>query len=483
MSSVILAPSGRPARLEIMARYNAARNTPVRTRITSGLRSAMQDIGVFDRTIVCDKSRWLYDNFPLYKALVDRIVIYTVGPGIFPVPVSTDEAFNKSVMASWRRWSRNPDLQTRISWGQAQRIQFTRAIVDGDSFTYQTHGPSGRARIQLIEGPNIQGADKKDKDWDGYSLDEFGRVARWLYRPDLRKADLPITVDPELTVQHYFPHRAQQYRGIALPVASIDTSHDLADTLDLEKQAVKEGSSKTDIIKTAMQGSVTSEESMAADNPFSSIQTDTGFVEYYKQVFGAEAKTMRPGDEFEQFVSNRPSPAWQGFVDMLCELICLGMNLPPSILLQRKVGGSDTRRDAFAASRVFEIFQNELASQWERVYMFWLAYEIDAGFIKNAPADWDSVEWYFPRNITVDSGRDIKSDIELVKMRLMTRQEFFMIYSQTYWKNEMRQSATEVAEKYALSSEFKFPVWEMELLTPNGNPVASTNPQDQPTQP
>lgn len=477
MKPTILDHHGRPARLSVSNRYEAARSSPNRSFIPNKLQSATRDINTYDRIVVASKSRFLYDNFPLYKALIDRMVVYIVGPGIFPVPSSSDEAFNKRTMSRWKRWARNPDLQTRISWGQSQRISLTRGLIDGDSFTYKTVGPSGKARVQLIEGPNISKNGNTIRDNDGYELDDFGRISKWFYRPDLEKGNdgAEIPIDPDHLVQHYFPHRAQQYRGIALAVSGINTAHDIDDTLALEKAAVKDGSSHTNIIKTAT-GAAVDAETLLRDGTEVTSETIGEFIEHYKNIFGPEAKVLRPGDEYTPYTSSRPSPAWQGFVDFLCEMVCLSGGIPPSILLQRKVGGSDTRRDAFAAQRVFEIYQYALADQYQRIYEYWLQSELDSGELTGAPDDWWEAEWYFPRTITVDSGRDMKSDIELVKMGLMTRREFFAIYSQTYWKSEMRQVAVEKREKYDLADEFKVPVWELELLTPNGNLTPDSAP-------
>jgi hypothetical protein len=163
---------------------------------------------------------------------------------------------------------------------------------------------------------------------------------------------------------------------------------------------------------------------------------------YYKSIIGPEAIVMKSGDEYVPYQSQRPGSAWQGFMDFLAQTICLSANIPPSVLLQIKVGGADTRRDLAAAQRTFEVMQLDLSNELQRVYEYIIAGEIADGWLANAPKDWALCDWQFPKAITVDAGREANNDREDVKMGLLTRREYHGRFGED-WRDVDEQVLTE----------------------------------------
>jgi capsid protein len=242
----IVLPSGRPARDEYpdtpRNRYEAAQYSPQRASLFSGIQDADQDVDKWSRERVLEKARYLYRNSPFIHGLVERLVTYVVGTGLYPSPSTSDQTWNKKASAVFRSWSRFCELEGLSTFSQYQRKAFRAKLVDGEAFTSLTYGSSGRNRVQLFESHRCKQKFQSESEADGISLDKYGRPTGY------RIGDSLLT--PEQVVHHFTQERASQHRGISILASAINTAQDVTEILGLEKAAVKEGSSKTDIIKT-----------------------------------------------------------------------------------------------------------------------------------------------------------------------------------------------------------------------------------------
>lgn len=115
-------------------------------------------------------------------------------------------------------------------------------------------------------------------------------------------------------------------------------------------------------------------------------------------------------------------------MSFLTETICLAAKIPPSILLQIKVGGADTRRDLAAAERIFSLTQDRLTN---RTHFGKIRdYVVTTALGNRLPKDWRKVSWQTPKAITADAGREAQQDREDVRAGLMTRREYFGRWAQ-----------------------------------------------------
>lgn len=153
-------------------------------------------------------------------------------------------------------------------------------------------------------------------------------------------------------------------------------------------------------------------------------------------------------------------------MEWLANMICLGAGLPPSLLLGSKIGGADTRRELATAQRTIDSWQIVLASKLQQVYEYVIGEEIRAGYIKNFPKDWRSVEWQFPPKLTVDAGREADADREDVKLGLLTRKEYFGRWGLD-WKEQTDQAAKEAKYISDKAKELGIERGEISLLDPN----------------
>lgn len=462
MSKVFTSPivdsRGNKIQHLVVNRYEAAYQNPSRSWISGWLNDVDKDIDYLSRSEISRKARYLQKNSPVTRGITQWLTTYIVGTGIMPIPASENERWNDVARNVFFDWATYADLQTNFSWWELQNIICEAVITDGDIAEFLTRDKSGRPRVQLIEGHKITGGESRENPnlHDGVMTDSMGRPVKYYVSTIDGKTK---SVDAEGFVLHYLPHRAGQHRGISMWHAAINTIQDLEEICALEKQAVKIHSSQEGVVE--LSGGLDIED-LFNDSNYStdgiSAVESSAKKKYYREVLGTETKVLDPGDKYTHLVSNRPSPAWQGFVDHLLDSIALSLGVPPSVLFNQKKGGADTRRDLAAADRAFKRVQYAFAGQFQRVYEYVIYEEHVRGNIKRLPADWRRVSWQFPQSITVDNGRDSKADIENLKMGVDTFKSIYGRYGLD-WKEEIEQVAKEqqfikeLAEKYGLRPE------------------------------
>jgi hypothetical protein len=468
----ILSPSGRPARLELAIRnyYEAARTSPGRSSVQGVTQNSNLDATPFVRRELIRKSRTLYKNSPYIRGLIERVVTLTVGTGIHAFPDSSSESYNNAAAESLNRWFRNPAIACQFRWCQIQRILFRSALLDGEVFVYLTR-KNGRPMIRILEAQTIGSgiSDVMGNRPDGIILDNDGDPVAYEYYPNPWTME-KITLNAASVVHIRFPDRCDLWRGVPLLHAIINTAHDIHDIIALEKSAVKDVSRRTDVIKTSS-GELDVEQLYSSDSKFSRVQSTDSIgsadtAQYYEKAFGPEAKILRIGDEYTPYEPKRPGPAWEGFMDFLSQLCCIGLNFPPSLLLPITNKGADTRKDIGIAERVVEGWQDDLVSGFEEIINWVQAEDISDRRVTNAPADYEKLNWQLPKRLSVDYGRDSKSDREDVKMAMLSLREYYGREG-LKWKQEIDQIIEEQAYIRDKAAELGLDPEDVMMKNPN----------------
>lgn len=412
----------------IKALYEAVRWSPNRAQLPAQVNDCAVDHSDSTRRILIGKSRYLYDNSPIIHGLVERLVTYIVGNGLTPSPASADVGFNEATEAGWATWCKYCDISSRASFATVQRTIARAIIVDGEIFVSLTRSANNRPRIQLIEAHRIKRID----------ADKFGRPTTYVMRGKDDETDGP-SMKAEFVVHFFRPERAGQTRGIPLLASAINTAQDVHEILAFEKAAVKEQSTRRGVVTTKN-----------GEAPVPTIgrsqrsgSSTTGKPDsFYREIIGGETMVLREGETYDEHVSQRPSASWQGFVDFLSNTVCFPTGLPPSVFLQMKVGGADTRRDLAAAQRVVSCWQQDIEGGLQLIF----EYVTEADSRTQLPPDWRTVTWQYPRAITVDAGRQSQADREDVRTGAMTLAEL----CGQYGESEKTHIAQLISEEVAL---------------------------------
>ena len=413
----------------IKALFEAVRWSPNRSALPAAVQDCEVDYSDSVRRILIGKSRYLYDNSPIIHGLVERLVTYIVGNGLTLAPASTDAAWNEAAAASWSTWCKYADLSSRADFATLQRVIVRSVIVDGEIFVSLTRSMNNRPRVQLIEAHRVK----------RITTDDFGRPTGYVLNGESDDKD-GATLPAQFVVHFFRPDRAGQSRGIPLLSSAINTAQDVHEILAFEKSAVKEASTRRGVINTT-----TGEAPVPVIGRSQRTQSvDTGKPDtFYREIVGGETMVLRNGEQYTEHVSQRPSASWQGFVDFLSNTVCFPTGLPPSVFLQIKVGGADTRRDLAAAQRVVSCWQQDIESGLRLIFEF----VVEADVRVPAPADWRNVSVQYPRAITVDAGRQSQADREDVRTGAMTLAE----YCGQYGMSERDHVAQLITEMLAIN--------------------------------
>lgn len=461
--ATIFAPNGRPAR-EVVAAYEAPIPSRQRSTIPHPLTDGVDSVDQYTRAEISRLAWHLWENSPFFRGAVERLVTYTVGAGIMPASASSDPEWNAAEDAAFAARAESIEATSGLSWGAYVDTLARAAFVAGDCLSVPVLTASG-TRLRLVESHQIatvKATANADRARDGVRMDAAGSVVAYTL------ADGKTEVPASEGVLHFFPGRAGLLRGVSLFASAISRARDIEDILSLEKQAVKEGSAITSVVKTAS-GELDDEDAIAASE---TMPDGESAVRYYQARFGAEAKVLRMGDDFEQFRNDRPGPVWQGFMAFLAETVVASTGMPASVVLGLKVGGADTRKELATALRVIERWQARLAEQLTRIRNFFVEIDIADGLVPPPPKDWRRVEWLTPREVTADAGREAAQDREDVKFGMHTLRDHFGRFQQD-WRKQLRQRATEVAEVNRLAAEFGLEPDEIAQRFPNPPPAES----------
>ncbi len=438
----ILDKNGRPAILQAIENnwYEGSRWSPNRSWIWFPLQDAKHDLDRFTRYELNKHARYLYKNSTLIRGLIARLVTLTVGSGFHPVFKSIKNPdWALKAQAWWEKRKKNIHLTHRCSFSQYQRAIARARFVDGEAFSIKTF--SNRTYQDCVQGVESDRCssmadasatnDNAASKVDGIDLDGDGAVAAYYFRG----ASHTYTADE--VVHHYTPGRVGQYRGETILAAAINTARDVDDILALEKQSVKNASSRKDVIETNS-GEIDPEMARllryGPNQPggqfptiFSLPEDDRTKSDYYRIGFGADSVVLKAGDKYSLVKPDRPGSAWTGFMEFLSNTICLSTEMPPSVILPIDVGGTDIRRDLDIAQRVVGPWQYDIACELEEIVMYLAEGEIYDGALTGAPDDW-TLTWHFPQKINVDRSK-VLDDLKLVQAGLMSWEEFHGRYS------------------------------------------------------
>ena len=447
----------------LAAHFEAAESGTARSSYFAPVQSAVRDAPPATRRKLIAKSRELYNNNAVFCAIIERLVSYTVGTGFTVSPNTSDERFNMAAARVWKRFADMPELSSRRNFLSLQPIIARSVFVDGDIFSVHTYDEHFAPKWQLFEGHRI--TDMLNCDWDkpdGVVLDSLGRPVSYNLALDedlMRFASLPESA----VVRYSFDKRPNQYRGLPLMHAAITTISDVKEIVGYEKQSVKYSSS---LIGTASRASGEEDtDGMSAFEQIGSLKNGGGnlqkeseeaVLEWYERQQSSTFLVGKPGDKLTINSTDRPGPAWQGFMTFLVESACLATGLAPSVILGTKVGGADTRAVLATAERVIIPWQDTLCDTFQLEYEWVIENAILRGELENPPDDWHSAAWHRPAKPTVDAGRMGSLEREDVKAGLMSREQFFSARGMDY-RRELRQQAAEAKYILELSREFGVP--------------------------
>lgn len=471
--------------------YEGANTSRERTPVPYWATDSKRDLTRFTRLQLLSAARWLYANDGYTRGAIRDMARYSIGPGLIPQALTSDENWNSEAEAYWREWCKIADVGGKHNFNRLQRILSIAMDRDGDVGLLMLRSSNGLPQLQLIEGHRI-GTDfgwltdlTNGSEWvDGVRLNNLGRPIEYrISEPDL---SMPGGVGyrdiPAYNFIHLFDaERADQARGITSLYHAINTLHDRKDILDFEKLGVKKNSAQWAVLKTK------SGDADPADWDDEEVEIDGKTIKIAKSR-GGEVKLLSTDEDLTPWEANRPSPAFAGFIEHLLRDVSVGLGLPYEFIWNpEKLGGTSQRFVLEKAQRRFAERQQQFASMLlDRIWFWVMSVGIKRKDISPAPKNqpW-LVRWQGPAEVSVDAGRDSQADREDLKMGLTTESTIYARQGLDYTEqrnqrerevDDLLMRAGKLAKKHKI--ELSMALQLLQQTTPNGNPNQSGNQQD-----
>lgn len=410
-----------------------------------------RDLKPYDRLAMVKKCRWAERNSGLFRQIVGDMVLYSVGPdGIRPQSHAEDPEKAKRYEEYFHEKTKRLDVTNRFSFYQCQSVLLRAMVRDGDAFAAKVRNAGGQPRVQLIEAHRVAD-DPNDKvpdgQWDGVGFGPFGELRYYnVIRSDGSSRQILANA-----MMHVVDHEyASGARGVPMLQHSINSIQDEMEILALEKLAVKDNSDVTRVIKKA--GGT-----LDGDMAFELGANSVGTFDNLSSQMGGKLIALEPGEDFQSFASNRPSPSFTGFLAALEKDVSMGVLPYEFVNDPSKIGGASVRLITAKAARVFGKYQTVLIDSFcVPTWGYIIGDGIDNGDLPDDPK-WNMTSWTTPKSVTVDAGREAAQDRADVELGLMSMSE---LYSQRGldFRTEMEKRAQDMQYIAALAEKYGLPI-------------------------
>ena len=187
---------------------------------------------------------------------------------------------------------------------------------------------------------------------------------------------------------------------------------------ELEKLAVKDNADVTRVIKKS--GGF-----IPGDMKRELGGSDPSNLGYQYASMGGKILALEPGEEFQSFQSNRPSPAFTGFLAALERDIAQGVLPYEFVSDPTKAGSASIRLISAKAGRVFGKYQTVMINTLcNPTWGYVIGQAIANGELPDDPC-WNEVSWTTPKSVTVDAGREAANDREDLRLGLLSFSEIY----------------------------------------------------------
>jgi len=375
---------------------------------------------------------------------------------------------------------------------QSMRNIVISVIRDGDVLVVLTESAMGFPQFQLIPAHRIQGDKiesgryKNLKCVSGVILDKQGRPVAYNIKSGGDEPDTQISTRDSMLV--YDPNWVDGRRGLPHISSAVPSWNEYKEILESELRSIKALSNyalQMVLPEEQIQDMETGEYS---DSPFAQkLTTDTTagekvmYVE--KSQLGGEILMFRPTDgaKIEPIAFDRPGGNTTQFLLQLILRNCFSsLDVPSEFAFQLDSGGATVRNLAVKIQRRVEDIQNHIIRPiWVRLARYAIAKAIKNGMLP-ASDEWDKFEPTYPREYTIDNGRDVKADIELYKIGVYTGEILAEQYGYDYKDNvdkKIEEGAYVIEKSRAAGVD---PVFVIQS-TPNANNTIETQPTSENT--
>lgn len=400
MKKILYGPDGGVVSYSNM--YEAANYSRTRRTLQPVLQDADDTNNKFTRDLLMFGARYLYANLGKVKGAVDDFSRYCVGSGIRPQSQIEDQKIADKYEEYFFERGKIIDYAGALSLDDMCRLIMKVMPVDGSLLANMTETDSGDPRIQLIEVHRVSfGKDHPN----GVKRDKYGRVISYL----IKAGDKDEEINARSICHIYDPSRPSCTWPTTWMHHAINNCLDEIEIIAAEKLGVKDRSEIAFLLKTENPNVPT-----AGRGLFGATTTSDGITKEAIKGPGAIPRIGRE-DDIIFHDSDRPSPAFTGFLDWIIRDVATGFGLPFEFVWNPEgVGGAGQRFILEKAQRRFNEVQFILLKFLNRAWAHIISKGYTRGDLPKVP-NWWKVSWQLPAKITVDVGRESKANLEEIK--------------------------------------------------------------------
>jgi capsid protein len=396
------------------AAYDATTDSPTRRSFIAFPTNSRRELTPWTRREVIKKHRALEANCAFLTRIKSKFARQAIGTGIHFRFETEDQAFNDAARRDVETWWNNKDaysIDGSVDGWESKRLAAETIILDGEYNAVMVKGESGWPMIQPldvfeIETPPLKQGESPAMWDDGVKVNEFERPLAYSVRSLPKTGNEAFRLIAKQDVIHLFKRRrARGHRGMPWGYSGLNQG---IDALDLN--ALVTGTAK---LHSALAVAVKGTGKRGKKGAFNKIETgnatDPTNTQPLEKVFGSMVNYLGEHGELQLLTSNHPGQNVLEFIKLLFQQMCLGYDLPFSVMWSMtEGGGTSVRYDAEDAQSAFDQLGDLVTWQFVRREIIWkVATSIKSGRIAQPkdPFWFDKILFRGPRKITVDVGR------------------------------------------------------------------------------
>jgi len=422
---------------------------------TGDIRKLITD---YDRWELMSYSRQFFAGLGNLKAAILQKAHRSIGEEWRAMYVGTETAWGDEV-EEWLEhvWYPNCDFRGQPYDFVTDLILSSIAWdVDGDDAMVLTEDPSTHfPKLQFIPSHRINtrmasgGPDQRaTSGWANGAFISQGIIydnnmtvigLRILGNGEVQDRDVPISSAQLM----YDPVWQSQNRGIPEAAAECMAWLDYQDIDVFLKRGVKRATS-IGLLRTTESGQADTGEGFIADTPLQDFspgvkrETTRGGEDYFF--------TAGKGEKVEHLKYEMPTEQIEAFIHRLEHRGILAVGWYPELLNPKEIGGASVRLIQDNARATVRHRQKSVRMRALRAIRYAVAKAMKHGFISRNDVDWWKFDFEYPALLTVDEGRDARSDLSMLSLGVLTESKYHAKYGDNQ-KQVARQKDAEVAAR------------------------------------
>ena len=388
---------------------------------------ASKELTQWTRQNILGQSRYYYRNDGNIKQLVNNLALYAVGSGITPQPMTNSHVLNSKFASQFLKWWKNPQITGRYSGRQIQEFISLSYDIDGEIFIIKTFDPqTHQPKIQLVQSQQVKTPDNSSQFEGGIKFDRYGRPEAY----SIEQQDGTYKIIPANSVIHiYNAERASSTRGISTFFHLLSLTNQRTELLDLTIQKARQEAKFVNAIEQNKSDDALSTQDYlngSCQGTQDEQQMLYESAQRVSSVIGGTTVSLPSGMTLKQLSNNTPGSSYLGFAEQLLKLSSIGL-LPYGFSDPSGLTGVSVRMTIAKASRVISARQDIICEAMTQIYQYFIGCYLASGQIQVEQwvKDILSVEWQCPKVISVDYGRDEKTDLSLVQSGLKPIEDYY----------------------------------------------------------